>query len=58
MDIVKDMLFSYMSKKEKTSIDLGDHELCSFLEKLGPLIEDKRLFSNCTCFFKKFVVSS
>ena len=45
MDIVKDMLFTYMSKNENTSFDLGDHELCSFLEELGPLIEDKRLFS-------------
>ena len=44
MDIVKDMIFSYMSKNENTSFDLGDHELCSFLEELGPLVEDKRLF--------------
>ena len=58
MDIVKDMLFSYMSKNENTSFDLGDHELCSFLEELGPLVEDKRLFLNRTCFFIKFVVSS
>ena len=52
MDIVKDMLFSYMSKNENTSFDLGDHELCSFLEELGPLVEDKRLFSNRTCFYE------
>ena len=52
MDIVKDMLFSYMSKNENTSFDLGDHELCSFLEELGPLVEDKRLFLNCTCFYE------
>ena len=52
MDIVKDMLFSYMSRKEKTTIELGDHELCSFLEELGPLVEDKRLFSNLTCLYE------
>ena len=52
MDIVKDMLFSYISKNENTSFDLGDHELCSFLEELGPLVEDKRLFSNRTCFYE------
>ena len=35
MDIVKDMLFSYMSKNENTSFDLGDHEMCSFFGGVG-----------------------
>ena len=42
MDVVKDILFSFMNKNQDIPLDAGDHELSLILEELCPLIKDQR----------------